>query len=155
MATSSSSDRQRAELTIPATYLEDARAAAVREILSDGEALRTNQAALHDGRDTTAEDRDSSAVILQRSTRVLAALLGASGDVAVTAERDNQSNPLCHTLEELVRLLSERLVDVAQYGPIPMGDVLDIAAELRWAAEETIRIEPSAGDRLISKERKA
>lgn len=58
-------------------------------------------------------------------------------------------------LEALVQQLEGRLSEAAQYGPVPMGDVLDIAAELRWAAEETVRMNPALETRLTPRERKA
>jgi len=58
------------------------------------------------------------------------------------------SSPVVHILEDVVRLNSERLHDLAQYGPLPMGDVLDVAERLRWAAEEAIRIEPELATKL-------
>jgi hypothetical protein len=89
-----------------------------------------------------------STVILQRSLRLLDPLLNASGDVQITGEQDITSSPLVHMLEAQIRLLIERLRSAAQYGPMPMGDVLDLAAELRWAAEEAIRIDPALEHRL-------
>jgi hypothetical protein len=89
-----------------------------------------------------------STVILQRSLRLLDPLLNASGDVQITGEQDITSSPLVHMLEAQIRLLIERLCSAAQYGPMPMGDVLDLAVELRWAAEEAIRIDPALEHRL-------
>ncbi len=66
-----------------------------------------------------------------------------------------RADPLVHVLEGLIRLLEERLREAAQYGPLPMGDVIDIAAELRWAAEEAIRMLPQLATRLTPRERKA
>jgi len=132
-------------ITIAAGYLQDVRSALVAEIASDSEALRTAQSA----------DRSSSTLILRRDMPLLDRLLNASDDVELTAEHDNISSPLVHMLEALIRLLLERLGTAAQYGPIPMGDVLDVAAELHWAAEEAIRIEPTLATRLTLDEREA
>jgi len=130
-----------ATITIPAGYLEDVRSAAIAEVASDSRALHGADAA----------DRGMSELILRRSTR----LLNAAGDVELSAESDNTSSPLVHVLEGLIRLLEERLREAAQYGPLPMGDVIDIAAELRWAAEEAIRMLPQLATRLTPRERKA
>jgi hypothetical protein len=48
----------------------------------------------------------------------------------------------------MVRALSARLERLSVYGPLPMGDVLDVAERLRWATEEAIRICPAANYRL-------
>jgi hypothetical protein len=125
-------------ITIPADYLEDVRTAVIAEIENDGNALRS----------ANAEDRRSSELILRRSTQLLKPLLEATGGVELQAEQDTTSSPLVHALEALVRMLSERLRAAAQYGPIPMGDVADLAAEMRWAAEEAIRIDPGMATRL-------
>lgn len=130
-----------ATITVPAAYLEDARVALVGEIEIDGTVLRAADA---------QEDREASARILQRDLRLLEELLHATGDITVTAEHDRVSSPLTGMLDGMVRVLSERLRDVAEYGPIPMGDVLDVAARLRWVAEEAIRIDPSQAKRLRS-----
>lgn len=127
-----------ATITIPADYLEDARSAALAEITNDSDALRT----------ANPEDRGMSTVILQRSLRLLDPLLNATGDVQIAAEQDTTSSPLVHMLEAQIRLLIERLRSTAQYGPMPMGDVLDLAAQLRWAAQEAIRIDPTLEHRL-------
>jgi hypothetical protein len=134
-----------ATITIPAGYLEDVRSAAIAEVASDSRALHGADAA----------DRGMSELILRRSTRLLNPLLNAAGDVELSAESDNTSSPLVHVLEGLIRLLEERLREAAQYGPLPMGDVIDIAAELRWAAEEAIRMLPQLATRLTPRERKA
>jgi hypothetical protein len=103
-------------------------------------------------RSAWAEEQEPSALILRRSLRLLDPLLNATGDVQITAEQDNMSSPLVHMLEAQIRLIIERLRSAAQYGPIPMGDVLDLAAQLRWAAEEAIRIDPTLEHRLSPNE---
>jgi hypothetical protein len=134
-----------ATITIPAGYLEDARSGALTEIADDTKALRA----------AAAQDRESSALILRRDVRLLDPLLEATGDTKLSAEHDNTSSPLVHLLEAMIRSLIVQLDDVARYGPIPMGDVIDISAELHWAAEEAIRINPGMATRLTSDERKA
>jgi hypothetical protein len=127
-----------ATITIPAAYLEDARSGALAMIADDTKALRS----------AWAEDQGSSALILRRSIRLLDPLLKATGDTKLTAERDSTSSPLVHMLEAQIRLLTERLRSAAQYGPMPMADVADLAAEVRWAADEAIRIDPALEHRL-------
>jgi hypothetical protein len=68
-----------ASLKIPA-YLEDVRSATIAELKSDSDRLHANR-----------EDRDMSARILQRSTRLLDQVLTATGEVTVTA--DQLANP--------------------------------------------------------------
>lgn len=144
MATTAPSPKP-VSITIPADYLEDFRSAAIAEVANDSDALRS----------AIAEDRRSSELILRRSTQLLKPLLETTGDVELQAEHDKTSSPLGHALDELVRMLSERLRNAAQYAPVPMGDVADLAAELGWAAEQAIRIEPTMATRLTSDERKA
>jgi hypothetical protein len=43
---------------------------------------------------------------------------------------------------------SERLKTTSRYGPMPMGEILDIAERLRWAAQEAIRVSPYLNERL-------
>ena len=136
-----------AKLTIPADYLEDARSALIKEIELDGEALRASQADFRADGHNDPTDRDSSALMLRRDLELLGQL-PADGDAVVTAQHNRMAMPLVEMLEAMARVLSERLVDVVQYGPIPMGDVLDVATQLRWAAEEAIRLDPSMDRRL-------
>jgi hypothetical protein len=49
-------------------------------------------------------------------------------------------------------VLSKRLKRVSDFSPVPMGDVLDIAERLRWAAEEAIRVSPGLAERLTAEE---
>ena len=75
-------------------------------------------------------------------------LLDATDDTKVTAE----PGTLSYVLEQTARLLSRRLTDVCRYGPLPMGDVVELAARLRWAADEAIRIYPVLAHRLSDHE---
>ncbi len=129
-------DAQRVSLTIPAAYLDDARRAIVGEVYDDSDALHNDPGAGTDPR------------ILLRDVRLLEQLAGASADVELEADQDRVSDPLLHLLEAMARELSKRLASVSRHGPMPMGDVLDIAERLRWAADEAIRICPAVGDRL-------
>jgi hypothetical protein len=140
MASISSSQ---ATVTIPAAYLEDVRTALIKEIADDSEALQ--------GR-SDSDERGSSLLILCRDMRLLDEVLDATDDIKLTAEHDQMSSPLIHLLEGMVRQLVERLRDVAQYGPLPMGELLDLTERMRWAAREATRIEPEAGDRLSDDE---
>ena len=72
-----------------------------------------------------------------------AKLLDASGDTQVTADSDT----LVFVLEEMTRVLAERLTEHMNYTPVDMGAVLDLSASLRWAAEEAIRINPYLDER--------
>ena len=137
----STSHTERATLTVPTDYLEDARSALIREVKRDGDALRT---------DCTPEDQAGSARILGRTVQLIEQLDDATGKAELTAVHDTTSAPLIHLLEAMVDVFAERLRHVAQYGPIPMGDVLDLATRLRWVAEEAIRIEPRSGERLTA-----
>jgi hypothetical protein len=126
-----------ASVTIPAGYLEDARRALIAEIHDDGDAMRRDPSEL-----------EGSARILRRDVRLLDQLLGATEDTTVVSERDKTSDPIAEMLEGIARALSKRLERVSQYGPVPMGDVLDIAERLRWAAQEAIRVCPDLDSRL-------
>jgi hypothetical protein len=127
-----------ASVLIPAGYLEDARRAVLAEIHNDSSALK----------DDDAIDRESSASILRRDMRLLDQILGATEDTTVESEQDGTSTPVVEMLEEIIKVLSKRLQRTSDYGPLPMGDVLDIAERLRWAAEEAIRVEPGINQRL-------
>jgi hypothetical protein len=129
-------DEVTATIVVPAEYLEDARRALAVEIRDDSAALRD------------PSERESSARILRRDVRLLDQLLAATEDTTVEAEKDRISDPIADMLGEMVRVLSKRLEVVRRYGPVPMGDVLDIAERLRWAAEEAIRVEPDVNHRL-------
>ena len=142
MATISSSQ---VTLTIPADYLEDARTALVKEIANDSEMLKA---------DRDDDERASSALILRRDIQLLDELLDATDDVKLTAEQDHISNPLVHLLEGMVRQLVKRSRDAARFGPMPMGEILDLTEGMRWAAQEAIRIEPAFGDRLTADDRR-
>jgi len=49
-----------------------------------------------------------------------------------------------HVLEATVRVLSSRLTDTCQYGPLPDLDVLELSYRLQWAAHEIGRIRDEA-----------
>jgi len=132
----SSEQTTAATLTVPAGYLDDARRSVVEEIAEDGDRLRVDP------------ELDASARILRRDVELLEQLLGATGDTIVKGERDSISHPVTDMLESMCQLLSRRLETVCGYGPVPMGDVLDIAEQLRWSATEAIRIEPALDCRL-------
>jgi hypothetical protein len=80
--------------------------------------------------------------------RLLDQLLAATEDTTVESEQDRISAPVGEMLGGIVRVLSRRLRGASMYEPVPMGDVLDIAERLRWAAEEAIRVEPDINHRL-------
>ncbi len=121
-------------IKIPAPYLEDARKAAAIELILDAEGIRDGDLA----------DRANNAEILERNVRVYQQLSAADADVTISAERDTLSSPLEHLLDQIVRVTAKRLNDAKDYGPVPMGTIMDIADELRWAAAEAVRIWPGA-----------
>ena len=123
-----------ATLKIPAAYLEDARSAVVAEIVSDGDMLHTNHQSALEGRfGGMTEDRTSAAATLHRDMRLLDQIVDADGEVTLEGE----SGDLWFVLEEVVRLLAARLDEAKEYSPIDMAAVLNIAKQLRWAAEES------------------
>ena len=136
MATISSEQGQSIEIVIPAAYLEDARKALSIEIALDAESIA----------DDDPLERQSTVEILQRDVRLQQQIAAAEGDVTVSAEQDRVSSPIVHMLDQIVRVVAKRLDDAKEYGPVPMGTILDIAGELRWAANEAIRIAPSEFD---------
>ena len=123
-----------ATLTVPAAYLEDARSAVVAGIVSDGDMLRTNHQSVLEGRfGGMTEDRTSAAATLHRDMRLLDQIVDADGEVTL----EGDSGDLSFVLEEVVRLLAARLDEAKEYSPIDMAAVLNIAKQLRWAAEES------------------
>lgn len=149
MSTTTAPTDRPATLTVPAAYLEDARNAAAREVNSTGDMLRENHAD-YLRRGDTPDDRDSAACILARDTQLLNEILSAEGEIVLTSAQDRQGCPLVEMLEQMVRVLAERLSEAAGYAPVAMGDVLQVTERLRWAATEAIRIEPSiAGAAMV------
>jgi hypothetical protein len=133
------------QITIPAEYLEDVRSALVSEINQDSDALQVNQATLLEKNgELNREDRDASVRWLRNDLQLLDQLLDGSEARKVTADRD----ALTEVLQAMVRVLAGRLTDVCQYGPVPLGDVVELSARLRWAANKAIRLHPHLGERL-------
>jgi hypothetical protein len=133
-----------ATLKIPAGYLEDFRSAVVREIVGDSDTLQTNHQSVLDGRvGGDPEDRTSAATALRRDMGLLDQVLHATDETTVKAD----SEDITFVLEEMVRLLAARLDDLKEYGPINLGAVLEIAEQLRWAAENGIAIDPRLDQR--------
>jgi hypothetical protein len=126
-----------ATIEIPARYLTDARQALAVELTLSAECLR----------DGDEQDRASNVDIIERDTRLLSQLSASDDDMTVSAERDNVSSPIEHMLDQIIRVVAARLDEQKQYGPVPMGAILDIAEELRWAASEATRIWPGADER--------
>jgi hypothetical protein len=142
-------DVEQAAVNIPTAYLEDVRSALAKEIKMDGDALRADQAKLVaavGARDTEFHrgDRDGAVDSLSEDMRLLEQLRNATGDTKLTGD----AGTLAHTLDATVRVLCRRLKDVCQYCPLPMGDVVELSARLRWAADEAIRIYPEFDHRL-------
>ena len=145
-------DTDQAVVTIPAEYLEDVRSALIDTIESDSGMLTVNQAAVvkskADRVETHLEDRDTGVDILARDLRLLEQLRHATGNTKLTGDVDT----LSQTLQQMVRMLGRRLTHVSQYAPVPLGDVRELSARLRWAADEAIRIYPELADRLLAHE---
>lgn len=136
-------------VAIPAAYLEDVRSALVAEIDSDGGMLRTNQASFLERSDEVARiDRDGSVEILSRDLQMLSGLINATTETELVAD----AGGIRMVLEELAQQLHGRLGDLCQYGPLPLRDVLDVATELAWAAQEAMRVLPDGDDRLTAKD---
>jgi hypothetical protein len=142
-------DADQVAVKIPADYLEDVRSALVDEIEEDSAALTVDQAAvvgspdvLH--REPRQSDRNCAARILGRDMQLLSLLLDATGDTTVTAGRDT----IVDALQATVRVLNRRLARACGYGPLPMGEVVELSTRLRWAADEAIRLFPELNHRL-------
>ena len=138
-------DAEPAAVTIPADYLEDMRTAVIAEITSVSAWVETGQKSVLDDGSTTVsrEDRAGAVRDLREDMGLLDQILEASGDTKVSGD----VSTLSHALQAVVREFNSRLVDVCGYGPLPMGDVIELSARLRWAADEAIRIDPDlAGD---------
>jgi hypothetical protein len=132
------------QITIPAEYLEDVRSALVSEINQDSDALQVNQASLLEKNgELNREDRDASVRWLRNDLQLLDQLLDGSEARKVTADRD----ALIEVLQAMVRVLAGRLTDVCEYAPVPLGDVVELSARLRWAADEAIRLHPGLAER--------
>jgi hypothetical protein len=121
-------------ITVPADYLEDVRSALVAEINSDADMLRANQAEVESG----PEDRDCAVRLLHNDLQALDQLLSASTDTEITMERET----LFHTLEAMCRLLTKRLAEEMEYGPLDMLNVLALVARMEWAAKQAMAIYP-------------
>jgi FAD/FMN-containing dehydrogenase len=138
-------------VTIPSEYLEDVRAALVAQIDNDSDSLQVNQAASAEKDTWCVEDRDASARCIREDLELLDQLLKASEKLEVTAP----SGVLIGALEQMVWKLRDRLAGACVYGPVPMGDVVDVSTRLRWAADEAIRLCPALAHRLSDSEKKA
>lgn len=133
---------QTAAIVVPAEYLEDFRTAVVAEIECESGALTTNQAGLVEGPESYIDirqaDRDGSAASLRTRMQMLDQVLDATERTRVTAN----TTAAFHTLEEMVKLLKDRLAGECGYGPLDMLAVLELTERLRWAASEAARIRP-------------
>ncbi len=127
-----SSEQDQVEVVIPAAYVDDARKALSIEIVFDAERVAEDDPV----------EWHSAVEILQRDVRLQQQIASAEGDIKVSAVRDGISSPIQHMLDEIVLVVATRLDDTKKYGPLPMGTILDIADELRWAANVVIRIAP-------------
>jgi hypothetical protein len=146
-------EEEQAAVTIPAAYLEDVRSALVEHIEMDADALRADHAAVvaavgAQDAELHRSDREGAVDSLSKDLWLLEQLRGANSDTKLTGE----AGTLSFTLEATVRVLNGRLKDVCQYGPLPMGDVVELSARLRWLAGEAIRIYPGLDHRLSDDE---
>jgi hypothetical protein len=96
-----------AGLTIPAEYVEDARAALIQEIQGSVESARSDQdRVLVDPGEVQLADRADGVEILLRNIRLPAQFVELPGGPELTAECDNVSHPLLHLLEQMMRVLT-------------------------------------------------
>lgn len=122
-----------ATIKIPAAYVEDAQRAVMSEIRADSEIL--------DGQPLI--ERPGSTLVLKRDTQLLEQLLHATGDVTIEAEADHISDPLLTMLEAMIRQLVGRLDRLGVYAPLPLGEMLPVLDELRWAMTQAARLNPA------------
>lgn len=138
-----------ATITIPAAYLEYARSAIIAEIQQGSKYIDTNQDAIlaadtPEWAKTCRLDLASSVRFLHADMSLLEQLLDADGvDTKITGEH----GAVTTTLDAIARVLSNRLDDACGYAPVPMGDVFELSAAMRWAAEEALRIDPGLDER--------
>ncbi len=137
-----SNRRQDAEITIPAAYLEDARSALTMDI----NALRDYETANVPSGPTGPEDRARALRLLANEITLLKHLHAVCGDTEVTAESDT----ITKALQATVRVLADQLGAIAEGTPIDMGTVLEVAACLRWAAENAIQLDPDLDERKVA-----
>jgi hypothetical protein len=137
MATASG---QSAKVTVPAAYIDDLRSALVAEIASGADSLRTAQAETlaADGkrRELRSEDRDSALRLLDTDVQLFNAVRYTDGDSELRAD----PGALWHVLEEMGRVLTDRLRGQFEYTPVRMQVVIELAERLRWTAEEALSL---------------
>lgn len=133
-------DKEPAVITIPADYLEDMRSALVAEVRRDSDMLRANQEeAVRLSSELGDADRDSAVEALQRDLRALEQLLPADPpDRELLTDREIAF----HALESMCRLLTDRLVEEMEYGPLDMLAMLNTATRMEWAARQAMAIYP-------------
>jgi hypothetical protein len=142
MATISSEQDRSAAVAIATEYLEDVRTALVAEIKSDSEMLCVDHQEVLDDKTYGPEDRAAAVRHLHQDMGLLDQVLDADGETALTGDR----SAVGHVLERVARVLIARLVEQAEYGPMPMRAVLDLTDRVQWAAREAIRVAPSEFD---------
>lgn len=141
MATITSED-QSVEVVIPAAYLEDVRTAIVAAIEDDGDMLSTNQQEVIDEKSYGPDDVDGAVRNLREDMDLLGKVLHVDGETTLSGNW----GAVGHVLQRLARMLAVRLVDQAEYAPMPMRTVLDLTDRLQWALREAIRVAPSEFD---------
>ena len=134
-------ERDSATLVIPAAYLHDVRAAVIEQCVQDSDDLRCDHGAVLNANEEVvqlaASDRARALLRMNKNVSVLNQLFDAEGDTAITAAGES----LADTLGVMNRLLTERL----SAGCIPEeepAELLPRLDEMRWAAEEAIRLDP-------------
>lgn len=141
-----STTTEQVKLTIPAAHLEDVRTALADEIRMDGDRIHADQDAVLEvlGNDLAGNRREDLALAvrtLREDVQLFDQILDATDDVTVTGDE----GAIRHVLDAVVRVLSGRLADEAEYSPVPMDKVLEISEGLRWATTEANRIEVQEG----------
>jgi methylmalonyl-CoA mutase cobalamin-binding subunit len=135
------SERKSATLLIPAAYLHDVRAAIIDQCVQDSDDLRCDHGAVLNANEeivqAAAKDRASVLRRMNENVSVLNQVFDAEGDTTIT----DTAEKLADTLGVMNRLLTERLTAgcVPEEEPAELLRRLD---EMRWAAEEAIRLDP-------------
>jgi hypothetical protein len=134
--TTISSEQEQAEVRIPGAYLADVRTALAGEVKSYAEWIVEQHAEMLRG---PSGDVEGPIRYARNGMQLVEQVFAADEGVTVRSDR----GVILAFLERFVDVLVERLGDEASYSPKHMGTVTDLADRLRWAAAETIRIEPA------------
>ena len=136
MATSTMDD-QRVTLTIPAECVDDFRCATVRDVETEAEMFRKQQAELLDERSGTHRgDRDANLRELLSTTDVLRQLPDDDTEASVSGRQPT----IRYILDNMGRQLTKRIDEQYEYGPAAVEAALPLLKRLQWAAEQAITI---------------